>query len=209
MATDNGPGAGQGGGRAAYHHGDLREALIAATRELVRERGAEHFSLADACRRAGVSTAAPYRHFRDKQAVLAEVTARGFEALTARFHAAIARHGEGTQGAISAMGQAYVAFAIEQPALFRLMFGQQPELKESPRVQDCGHGCFGTLVAQTALYCERNGLSGDVLGTAVQLWTFVHGASSLAIDRDYDNVAPELDINAMIEAVTPRLLARG
>lgn len=192
--------------REHYHHGALREALLAAARTLVNEHGAENFSLADACRLAGVSTAAPYRHFRDKQHVLEEVTAQGFETLTARFHQAIRRHGSGTIAAIAAMGKAYVAFAREQPAVFRLMFGQQPALKDAERVERCGHDCFGTLVEQTALYCERQGLSANVSEVAVQLWTFVHGASSLAIDGDYDEVAPGLDIEGMIDDATPNLL---
>jgi len=192
--------------RESYHHGALREALLAAARRLVNERGAENFSLADACRLAGVSTAAPYRHFRDKQHVLEEVTARGFEDLTARFRTVIRTHGSGELAAIAAMGKTYVAFAREQPAVFRLMFGQQPALKAAERVETSGHGCFGTLVEQTALYCERHGLPGNVDEVAVQLWTFVHGASALAIDGDYDKVAGNLDIDRMIEMVTPRLL---
>src|SRR5262245_43810460 len=76
--------------KAPYHPGDLREALIAATRRLVMERGAENFTLADACRVAGVTTAAPYRHFRSKQEILAEIASRGFEELEARAMAAIA-----------------------------------------------------------------------------------------------------------------------
>ena len=71
-------------GKDRYHHGDLREALIQATTTLVEERGAENFSLADACRCAGVSTAAPYRHFRDKEEILEEIAARGFDTLTER-----------------------------------------------------------------------------------------------------------------------------
>ena len=69
--------------KAHYHHGELREALIAATRQLVMERGAENFTLADACRVAGVTTAAPYRHFRSKQEILEEIASRGFDELRA------------------------------------------------------------------------------------------------------------------------------
>ena len=67
--------------KAHYHHGELREALIRATRQLVEERGAENFTLADACRVAGVTTAAPYRHFRGKQEILEEIASRGFDEL--------------------------------------------------------------------------------------------------------------------------------
>src|SRR5215468_2606025 len=106
--------------RARYHHGELREALISATRKLVEERGAENFTLADACRAAGVSTAAPYRHFQGKQQILEEIASRGFEELKRRSMAVIASNGEGTLRGIIAMGQAYVAFAVEETALFRL-----------------------------------------------------------------------------------------
>ena len=133
-----------------YHHGELREALIRAARQLVLERGAEHFSLADACRLAGVSTAAPYRHFRDKQEILEEIVGQGFDELRARSQAAIERHGEGTLAGIIAMGQAYVAFAVEETAMFRLMFGQDPTLKQVECVVTRGHNCFANVIAQVA-----------------------------------------------------------
>lgn len=66
-----------------FHHGNLREALVAAARDLLIEHGPDGFTLADACRRAGVTTAAPYKHFRSKQEVLQEIVSRGFDELTA------------------------------------------------------------------------------------------------------------------------------
>src|SRR5262252_7858363 len=95
--------------RTRYHHGELREALIAATRKLVEERGAENFTLADACRVAGVTTAAPYRHFQGKQEILAEIASRGFDELKTRSRAAVVAKGEGTLEAIIAMGQPTLA----------------------------------------------------------------------------------------------------
>ena len=92
--------------KARYHHGELREALIEATRQLVVERGAENFTLADACRAAGVTTAAPYRHFQGKQEILAEIASRGFVELKSRAMAIVAEKGEGTLEGIIAMGQA-------------------------------------------------------------------------------------------------------
>src|SRR5690242_21768497 len=100
--------------KAHYHHGELREALIRATRQLVEQRGAENFTLADACRVAGVTTAAPYRHFRGKQEILEEIVSRGFGELRSMSTAALAQKGEGTLEGIVAMGQAYVAFAAEE-----------------------------------------------------------------------------------------------
>jgi AcrR family transcriptional regulator len=192
--------------KAPYHHGDLREALIAATRRLVMERGAENFTLADACRAAGVTTAAPYRHFRSKQQILEEIASRGFEELRARAMAAVAEKGAGTLAAIVAMGQTYVAFAVGETAVFRLMFGQDPALKKAERVSGTGHECLAHLIEQITLYCQRNRVRGDALEIALRLWTFVHGAASLEIDQDYPAVAPGLDVNRLIADAAPGLL---
>src|SRR5262244_3953262 len=163
--------------KAHYHHGELREALISATRQLVEERGAENFTLADACRVAGVTTAAPYRHFKGKQEILEEIASRGFDELRAKSMAAVAAKGEGTLEAIIAMGQAYVGFAVEQTAVFRLMFGQEPSLKKAEPVLGTGHACFAHLIDQVALYCKRSEIRGDAQELALRLWTFVHGAA--------------------------------
>jgi AcrR family transcriptional regulator len=193
--------------KAPYHHGDLREALIAATRRLVMERGAENFTLADACRAAGVTTAAPYRHFRSKQEILEEIASRGFDALKAKAMAVIAEKGPGTLEAIVAMGQAYVAFAVGETALFRLMFGQEPSLKKAEHVTGTGQSCFSHLIEQITLYCQKNRVRGDAQEIALRLWTFVHGAASLQIDQDYLVIAPDLDVNRLIANATPGLLA--
>jgi AcrR family transcriptional regulator len=193
--------------KARYHHGELREALIGATRQLVEERGAENFTLADACRVAGVTTAAPYRHFRGKQEILEEIASRGFDDMRKRAMAAVAEKGEGTLEAIVAMGRAYVAFAAEETAVFRLMFGQQPALKRADRVHDTGEDCFTHVIDQVALYCKRNKVRGDPQEIALRLWTFVHGAASLLIDGDYEGVAPQIDVDGLIAAAAPGLLA--
>jgi AcrR family transcriptional regulator len=193
--------------KAHYHHGELREALIRATRQLVEQRGAENFTLADACRVAGVTTAAPYRHFRGKQEILEEIASRGFEELGNRTTAILAEKGEGTLEGIVAMGQGYIAFAVEETAVFRLMFGQQPSLKRAEHVLEATHTCFSKLIDQVALYCKRNKVRGDTQQIALRLWTFVHGAASLLIDEDYDSVAPNIDIDQLIAGATPGLLA--
>jgi AcrR family transcriptional regulator len=103
-----------------YHHGELRQALVDAARTLVHERGAGGFSLSDACRRAGVSTAAPYRHFADKNEILSEVAAQGFIDLTTRTRAEAERHPLGSTVRIVALGRVYFSFATSEPALFRI-----------------------------------------------------------------------------------------
>ena len=190
-----------------YHHGDLREALVASSYALVAEHGAENFSLADACRRAGVSTAAPYKHFRDRNEILEEVVARAFDELAVRSIAAVQEAGEGTLEGIVAMGRAYLNFAVDEQRLFRLMFGQNPALKQAELVVSDGRRCFSGVIEQVGIYCERNGLKGDPNQIAVRLWTFVHGAASLLIDEDYATVAPDLDVDALIAGTAPLLLA--
>ena len=92
-------------GKARYHHGELREALIRATRQLVEQRGAENFTRADACRVAGVTTVAPYRHFRGKQEILEEIAALGFKELSNRSMAMLAEKGGAPWTASSPWGR--------------------------------------------------------------------------------------------------------
>ncbi len=197
------------GPKGKYHHGDLRQTLIAASYDLVNEHGADAFSLADACRLAQVSTAAPYRHFKDRDEILAEVTARGFEAMTAQAVAAVEAKGEGTLGGIIAMGQAYVSFAVQEEGIFRLMFGGAPALEESDQVLELGHNCFGYLIQQITAYCQAQDLEQDADAVAVKMWTFVHGASALLMDEKYERVCPGLDVNGMIAEAVPMLLGKS
>ncbi len=192
--------------KSKYHHGDLKEALVQASYQLISEKGAENFSLADACRLAGVSTAAPYKHFRDRDEVLEIVVARAFDDMTEKSMQAVEAAGVGTLEGISAMGGAYLKFAVEEQRLFRLMFGQHPTLKQAECVVNDGRNCFSKVIEQVAIYCERNNVSGNPKEVAVRLWTFVHGAASLLIDEDYAVVAPEIDIEEMIITATPLLL---
>lgn len=194
--------------KSKYHHGDLREALIQASYDLVAMHGAENFTLAEACRLAGVSTAAPYKHFRDRDEVLGLIVTRGFDRMSEQSMRAVEAAGVGTRAGIVAMGQAYVRFAVENEKLFRLMFGQHPVLKTDQDVIGEGMGCFSKVIGQVAVYCERNGVTGNPQQIAIRLWTFVHGAASLLIDGDYAVVAPNLDVDALIEATCPRLLGQ-
>lgn len=209
MAANSKTGSAATGSKAKYHHGDLRDALIDAAYQVVLEGGVENFSLADTCRCAGVSTAAPYRHFKDRDEILAEVCSRGFEELTARARSAVSRHGAGSIDGIVAMGQTYVRFAVEHPGLFRLMFGQNQSVKDVDRVVQTGTDCFGHLIEQITEYCRANGLDSDASDIATKLWTFVHGAASLLMDGKYDHVTPGHDVMRMIATATPQLLSRG
>lgn len=189
-----------------YHHGELRQALVDAARALVHDRGESGFSLSDACRRAGVSTAAPYRHFADKHEILAEVAAQGFVDMTNRSRAETARHPVGSPERIVALGRVYFSFAIGEPALFRMMFGQKTGIGEHDKLWLSGEECFAYVVQEVMSFCEANRIVGDAQLIALQLWTVVHGAASLTIDGDYAKVAPGLDVEALIAAAAERLL---
>ena len=195
--------------KSSYHHGHLREALLEAAHHLIAERGPEDFTLAEACRRAGVSTAAPYRHFADRGALIQAVAARGFTQLTERLKTARDRHPQGSVESIVSMGQAYVAFAAHEPAVFRLMFGRHKmRLPSSEQAMAEGAGCFHVLLEAVAAWLTRTG--GEVarqLDVAVPLWTIVHGTSHLLIDRDFDHVAPGTDVDQLVARATEAFLA--
>ena len=190
-----------------FHHGDLREALVAATRELLIEHGPDGFTLADACRRAGVTTAAPYKHFRGKQEVLQEIISRGFDELAAANAKAVAEGGPGTLVGITAMVISYLNFAIAQPAVFRLMFGHKSDLSKVEHVEESGNQCLKNVINEVAAFSRKHGQKADAERVAIRLWTFVHGASSLELDGDYERVAPGLDVRDLIADVTPGLLS--
>ncbi|MGI9462401.1 MAG: TetR-like C-terminal domain-containing protein, partial [Aestuariivirgaceae bacterium] len=128
--------------------------------------------------------------------------------LTDNTRNAVAEHGEGTLEGIIAMGQAYVAFAVEHQGLFRLMFGQNPALNETHMVVETGNDCFGYVIEQITKYCEAKGLDRNAGDVATKLWTFVHGASSLVMDGKYDHVTPGLDVDELIASATPQLLVQ-
>jgi AcrR family transcriptional regulator len=192
--------------KTSYHHGELRQALIDAARLLIKEREGNDFSLSDACRRAGVSTAAPYRHFSDKTEIVNEVVAQGFVDMTALFRTEAGAFAVGTPERIIAVGQVYLSFAIGEPALFRMMFSQKPTLSDDDIVTAQGKACFAYVLQEVMDYCAFHQVKGDAQMIALQLWTLVHGAASLTIDGDYAKVAPHIDIREMIASGAERLL---
>src|SRR3984893_14910580 len=112
----------QATGRRGYHRGNLREALIRAALDLIAEKGPAGFTFADAARSAGVSSAAPYRHFRDRQALLADVARRGLELFEERLVHAWSEGRPAPFVAFENVGRAYLAFAREEPAFYSAMF---------------------------------------------------------------------------------------
>src|SRR5947209_13578889 len=137
--------------RTTYHHGNLGPALIAAARDLLDASGPGAVSLREAARRVGVSATATYRHFIDKDHLLAAVAAEGYREFTERLRAA----GDSADG-FSSLGVAYIEFAMAHPGLFRLMFG--PLLRERERYPDlaaAADGAFAVLLEGAQRFVGR------------------------------------------------------
>ena len=172
---------GQSGGERGYHHGDLRAALIKAALGLIQEKGPHGFSFAEAARAAGVSSAAPYRHFKNRDELMADVAQEGFE----RLEAAMALAWDGGRpkpgAAFERVGKAYLDFARREPAYYAAMFeaGLPPDLDAGLRI--AGDRAFGVLRDATEALCA--GLPRErrppVLMMALHIWGLTHGIASL------------------------------
>jgi len=155
--------------KRAYHHGDLRRALIDATLKLGLEHGAGGVTLREAARVAGVSPMAPYRHFPDKLSMLAATSEEGFRLLYAELTNAPA-----AEPMAASWAAAYVDFAVRRPDYFRLMFGQGSPPKGSTReLQAAARDCFQLLFQS---------LGGDKR-LAFECWSVAHGMASLAVEE--------------------------
>lgn len=165
----------------AYHHGDLRNALLGVARRLLDEGGQEGLSLRELARLAGVSANAPYRHFASRDEILAEVAAQGFGELSARFDA---HQADIQANRLVGMCDVYTEFALEQPAMYRVMFGAEKQaLMEFEVLQQAAYSCFGRLVAATIdAYGGGHPEEAATLARASAIWALVHGWSRLAID---------------------------
>ena len=168
-------------GRGSYHHGNLREALIAAALELIGEKGPAGFSFAEAARSAGVSPAAPYRHFRDRDALLADVAARGFELFTARLEAAWNDGAPDPMRALDAVGRAYLAFARDEPAHYAAMFEAQLPPDLSRELAVAADQAFAVLRRAAEAVCARVPADSrpPSLMVGLHIWTMAHGTASL------------------------------
>lgn len=164
-----------------YHHGNLREALIQAARELIAEKGPGGFTFADAARWAGVSAAAPYRHFRDRDALLADVAREGFQRFEAMLAAGWAGGKPDPLTAFHNVGKAYLAFARAEPAYYAAMFeaGLPPDLNVELRA--AADRAFGVLrnAAETLVGQLPAGKRPPALMMSLHAWAMAHGTASL------------------------------
>jgi AcrR family transcriptional regulator len=169
------------GGRRGYHHGNLREALVRAALELITEFGPVGFSFAEAARRAGVSAAAPYRHFRDRDALMVEIARRGFERLADDLTTAWDEEKSGPLNGLKAMGNAYLAFARREPAYYSAMFESGIAASSDPGLQQEGDRAFSVLrqaaVAVSQLLPAARRAPPHMM--SLHIWAVSHGTAAL------------------------------
>jgi len=168
-------------GPRAYHHGNLKEALVRAALALIAEKGPAGFTFADAARWAGVSPAAPYRHYRDRDALLADVARRGFE----EFALALAKAwDDGRPDVLKAfdrLGKTYLDFAKREPSYYSAMFEAGVSPDADPALREASERAFGVLRAAAEKLVALIPAQGrpPALMVALHIWSMTHGVASL------------------------------
>lgn len=166
-----------------YHHGDLRRAVIETALDMLREEKGWQFTLREVARRAGVSHAAPYKHFPDKAALLAEIAMIGFDRLRESLSAAKSEAPKTLRDEITPIARAYVAFGTDNPALYRLMFSAGEDKVVGVHLNERALAVF-----DVALETLRRGQAAGSIrkrpieGQAAAWWGLIHGMTMLAID---------------------------
>ncbi len=176
-----GEGASEGASPRGYHHGNLKEALVRAALELIAEKGPAGFTFADAARWAGVSPAAPYRHFRDRDELIADVAKRGFDLFTAALTKAWDDGRPELMKAFDRLGRAYLDFAKNQPAYYSAMFEAGVALDTDPQLRAASENAFAVLRAAAEKLVALMPAKGrpPALMVALHVWSMTHGIASL------------------------------
>ena len=170
--------------RCSYHHGDLRNALIVAAAELIERDGTLDFTMAEAADRAGVSAAAPYRHFSDKEELLRGVRELAILGLGHAAGETVSEHRHGSLEGILAMGHMYLAYARDKHAFFSLMWEDRGDIEERREKVAEEHGGFMVLVNMVQAYCDAHGNTEvNSLHLATQIWSMGHGIATLEANQ--------------------------
>ena len=189
-------------GPRGYHHGNLKEALLRAALELIAQKGPAGFTFAEAARWAGVSPAAPYRHFRDRDELLASVALRGFE----KFEAVLARAWDDGRPdvfvALDRLGKAYLKFARTEPAYYSAMFEAGIPLATNPELREVGERAFAVLRDAAEKLCAQIPLRTrpPALMVALHIWAMSHGVASLFGRGDAARRALPMSPEELLEA---------
>jgi len=179
--------------RGLPRDGGLRRDLIDAALELVEASGTRGLGWREIARRAGVSHSAAYRHFENKEALLAAVAEEGFHRLTERMVEQVAEARDDVASRFEGMAVAYVEFAAESPARFRVMFGRDiPDINKHPALReahDFTDGLFRAGVAQVLENVGKGGMTVDIDAFTLMAWSLVHGLASLIVDGRVGDVS--------------------
>ncbi|MFJ5017979.1 TetR/AcrR family transcriptional regulator [Streptomyces griseoluteus] len=184
---------------SSYHHGDLRAACLRAARELLEEDGSAGLSLRAVARRAGVSATAPYRHYADRDALVSAVAAEGYRELAE--HLAAAHPGPRTPDELASVAVAYVRFALDRPAMFRVMFAEPCDPHSEERV--AATAAISEYV-RGIVHAVFPSVDPDALSTTV--WALVHGLAFLHLDGKLDSSTPEV-VDAQVRAAVRALFS--
>ena len=178
--------------KSTYHHGDLQRELVAATEEIILERGIDGFTLREAARRAGVSPAAPAHHFKDAKGLLSEVALLGFREFGDALIAADRRGGADPHKRLYEQGKAYVEFALNNPARFQLMFSNSKcdmAYKNLAEVADRSFMVLERAVRAASNLRPTEEMTADAYGLLMAMWSIVHGFAHLALGGQFDRAA--------------------
>jgi AcrR family transcriptional regulator len=186
------------GKRGRYHHGDLRRALLDAALAVLTEADSRALTLREVARRAGVTHAAPYRHFADKEALLAAVAEEGFRTLAETMREAMRGAGADEVERLEALGVGYVGFALAHPAHFEVMFG--PELpwdEDRCSLLEAADATFALLLQSVQAGQAAGKLRGDgPLPFGLLAWSTVHGLATLLVHGNFKHVEDQLPPSA-------------
>ena len=200
------PGSGTASAPRPYHHGDLRQALLDAAVDLLRAGGSEALTLRAVARAVGVSQTAPYRHFKDRRALVAGVAQAAFAQMGMTIGRAV-QQGEPGLPALRRGMAAYVHFAHEHPAEYRVMFG--PELArrdDLPQLADVALGVFGLLRDGIARLQQGGAIGEGEPGLmAITAWATLHGLVMLSLDGQ--TAVTGHSVNTLVDTATALLLA--
>ncbi|HXV25871.1 MAG TPA: TetR/AcrR family transcriptional regulator [Alphaproteobacteria bacterium] len=168
-------------GRRGYHHGNLREALIEAALRLIADRGPGGLTFADAARLAGVSSAAPYRHFRDREQLLNDIARRGFEQFAETLDEAWKDGRPDPITAFERLGRTYLAFARKEPAFYSAMFEAGVSSQADPALRQAADDAFSVLRKASETLCSELPRTGrpPALMVSLHVWSLAHGVASL------------------------------
>jgi AcrR family transcriptional regulator len=186
-----------------YHHGNLKEALLQAALDLIAKKGAYGFTFADAARIAGVSPAAPYRHFRDRDELLSSIAQRGFEQFESALLQAWDDGRPDTVTAFERVGKAYLAFAREQPAFYSAMFESGLAVDASAPLQAAAERAFAVIRAaaeRLAALAPPGTPRPPALMMALHIWSMSHGIASLFARGDAARRKLPMSAEELLEA---------